>query len=348
MGKRTYVFSAVWVMVLLIIAACGGGTSASQDDSGETEKETAQPIELKLGTKMPESTPEGEAFQYFADLVKEKSGGELLVQVYPAEQLGKGTTQIDNMILGTQDMYAEGITYFQDYDSRTELSSVPFLFRDFEHYQKFNTGEIGLDIQETLIENGMRILNTERNFVRGPYRVLLSTRPVKSVDDLQGLKVRAPESAIYVDAYKHLGANPTVVAWTETYLALKQKVVEAVTSPISLVWGMKFSEVAPHVTIIDEHPQDVVIVMSEKSFQNLSEEHQQILIDAANEAGEKATELVEEAAERDLERMKEEHGIQVYDINREEWEKKMEPFFEELDESGQFPEGTIEQVRNIR
>src|SRR5690606_26012867 len=106
--------------------------------------------------------------------------------------LGKGTTQIDNMILGTQDMYAEGITYFQDYDSRTELSSVPFLFRDFEHYQKFNTGEIGLDIQETLIENGMRILNTERNFVRGPYRVLLSTRPVKSVDDLQGLKVRAP------------------------------------------------------------------------------------------------------------------------------------------------------------
>ena len=59
MGTRTYVFSVVWVMVLLIIAACGGGTSTSQDDGGETEKETAQPIELKLGTKMPDQLLKG-------------------------------------------------------------------------------------------------------------------------------------------------------------------------------------------------------------------------------------------------------------------------------------------------
>lgn len=329
-------FIGVLLLLMLIVSACG-----------EKAEGTDDVIELKLGTKMPQDTAEGKGFDIFADLVKKKSGGKLIVKVYPAEQLGKGTTQVDNMLLGTQDMYAEGATYFSDFDPRIEVSSVPFLFRDFEHYQKFNTGEIGQEINEKLISEGVRILNTDRNFIRGPYRVLLTKEPVKTVEDLKGLKLRSFESAFYSAAYSSVGAKPVVVAWTETYLGLKQNLVDGVTSPISLVWPMKFTEVAQNMTVIDEYPQDVVITMNEDRFSKLSEQNQKILIEAANEAGEEATKITLSEVEKHLELMKEEHGIEIFEINRADWTEAFSDYHYQLEEEGKIPEGFVERIKSI-
>lgn len=329
-------FIGVLLLLMLIVSACG-----------EKAEGTDDVIELKLGTKMPQDTAEGKGFDIFADLVKKKSGGKLIVKVYPAEQLGKGTTQVDNMLLGTQDMYAEGATYFSDFDPRIEVSSVPFLFRDFDHYQKFNTGEIGQEINEKLISEGVRILNTDRNFIRGPYRVLLTKEPVKTVEDLKGLKLRSFESAFYSAAYSSVGAKPVVVAWTETYLGLKQNLVDGVTSPISLVWPMKFTEVAQNMTVIDEYPQDVVITMNEDRFSKLSEQNQKILIEAANEAGEEATKITLSEVEKHLELMKEEHGIEIFEINRADWTEAFSDYHYQLEEEGKIPEGFVERIKSI-
>lgn len=330
-------FTIIFV-IALFVSGCGKDSTANS---------SSKPIELKLGTKMSAESLEGKAFEHFADLVKEKSNGEIVVKVYPAEQLGKGKTQIDNMLLGTQDMYAEGITYFDDYDLRVQVSSIPFLFRDFEHFQKYNTGEMGQDIQKKLISQGIRILNTDRNFIRGPYRVLLSTKPIKSVDDLKGLKIRSFESEFYSDAYESVGANPTVVAWTETYLAIKQNLVDAVTSPISLVWSMKFTEVAPYMTLIDEYPQDIVIAMGEDQFSELSKEQQDILIEAANRAGADAAEKLESEVEEQIGLMKEEHNVEIFEIDKDEWVDAFSDFHQELDDSGVFPEGYIDKIQAI-
>src|SRR5699024_11166142 len=121
--KKSFLYF-ILIISIVIVSACGSSEPKEVGSTGE-------PIELKLGTKMPDDSEEGKAFQHFADLVKEKSDGELVVKVFPAEQLGTGTTQIDNMLLGTQDMYAEGITYFSDYDPRVQVSGIPYLFRDF-------------------------------------------------------------------------------------------------------------------------------------------------------------------------------------------------------------------------
>ncbi|ARD48637.1 hypothetical protein SporoP37_11080 [Sporosarcina sp. P37] len=326
----------------LLVSACSGGEA---DGSSKNGSEKA--VVLKMGTKMPQDTAEGQGFEHFAELVNEKSDGSLQVKVYPAEQLGKGTTQIDNMLLGTQDMYAEGANYFQDFDARIEVGSVPYLFRDFEHYQKFNTGEIGKDIEENLIENGVRILNTERNFRRGPYRVMLSKEPVKTVEDLKGLKLRSFESAFYSSAYNSVGAKPTVIAWTETYLGLKQGLVNAVTSPISLVWPMKFTEIAPYMTNIDEYPQDVVIAISEDKYSELSEEHQKILVEAANEAGEEATKLTLDEVEKHMQMMKDDHGIEVFEIDKDEWVEAFSDYHYQLEKEGKIPEGFVDKIKSI-
>lgn len=332
---------------LFVLSACSQDKASSNDQTDADSGENQKVIELSLGTKMPDETVEGQAFNYFADLVKEKTDGKVIVNVFPAEQLGTGTTQIDNMIMGTQDMYAEGLTFFNDYDARFDLATIPYLFRDFEHFQTFNKSEVGREIEDNLIAQGMRIINTERNFVRGPYRVLLSTKPIKSLEDIKGLKLRSPETAIYADAWSYLGANPTVIAWTETYLAMRQGTVDAVTSPISLVKGMNFAEVAPYITIINEYPQDVGIVIAESSFQKLTEEQQNHLIDAANEAGEYATKLTYESIDEDIEFLKTENNAEFIEIDYEEWSSFMKDFHNQLEEKGLIEEGIVEYINSL-
>lgn len=147
--------------------------------------------------------------------------------------------------------------------------------------------------------------------------------------------------------YDHVGANPTVIAWTETYLALKQNLVNAVTSPISLVWSMKFTEVAPHMTITEEYPQDIVLTMSEEFYQGLSEEHQQILVEAANETGEENNKLIEAEVEEQLQKMKDEHDITIHEIDKQEWSEAFSEFHYQLEEDSVVPEGYIDQIKSI-
>lgn len=332
---------------LLIVAILGGilftGACSPDEGSGSSGDKTV----LKLGTKVQESSAEGKAFQYFSDLVKEKSAGDLEVEVYPSEQLGGADTQVSNVEGGAQDMYAEGGTIFSDFDDRLDLAAIPFLWKDYDQYHRYMTEVAGEDINKHLIEQGVRIINTDRSFRRGPSSVLMSKEPVKTLDDMKGLKLRAIDSDIFINGFKQLGANPTVVDFTETYLGLQQNVVEGVTNPISLVDDMSFYEVAPYMTKLDHKPADVIIVMNEDNFQNLSEKEQNILVDAANEAGVKGTELVKEDADEAIEQMKENDELDgIYDIDKEEWREELLPFYQDLEEEGELPEGLLDKINS--
>lgn len=329
---------AIGLSLVLCLAVAGGVSS----------KAFAAPITLKLGTKMPNDCPEGKAFLRFAELVKEKTNGEVQVDVYPYEQLGKGTTQIDNVMLGTQDMFAEGSAFFVPFDKDFRIVNIPYLFRDYKHFQKVMTGPIGQRLNENLLKKNIRVLNVKRNFLRGPYRVLCSTKPFLSLDDAQGLKLRVHSSDVYIEAWRTLGAMTTVIPWTETYLALRQHVVDGVVSPISLVYGMKFTEVAPHVAKVDDYPQDVIIIMNDRKFGSLSEAHQKALLEAAEEAGDYGTQLVTDAVDQDIAKMKKEHGADFVDINLAPFQEKMKDFYQGLEAKEFISKGLIQEIINTK
>lgn len=338
--KKNLVLTTALMCTLLITGAC-----SSSDNGGSEADET---VTLSLGTKMPSNSPEGEAFEYFAEIVDEKSEGKMEVKLHPDEQLGGGTAQIDNLQTGSQDMYADSSAFFSDCDARFEVASAPYLFINFDQFQEFMLGETGQEMAQNMIDNcDLRIVNTERNFQRGPYRVMLSKDPVESLEDLEGLNLRLAESKLQTGLYNHLGANPTEVAFSETYLAINQGIAEAVNSPISQVWSMKFTEVAPNMTITDEYPQEVVFIMNNDKYEDLSEEQQQIITEAANEAGDEGVKLANEAADEDIDKMKEQHDINIHEIDKEKWVEAVAPFYEEYEAEGNLPEGTIESILSM-
>lgn len=339
MFKKKSIIITLLIVILvgmLVLTGCGGDQKADKEKSGV--------IELKMGTKMPPESIEGQGFQKFADLVAEKTNGEVEVVVYPSEQLGSTETQVDNLALGTQDIYAEDLEYFHSYAPELVIEGLPYLFLDVDDFQDFVFGEYGDLINNKLEENGFVLLDPQRNFLRGPYRVMCSTEPIESIDDIQGLRMRSHDSSDYMKAYTTLGANPVVIAWSETYLALRQGTVKAVASPISLVYDMSFTEVAPYVARIDENIQSVAFVMNKEKFDSLTESQQIAVKEACVEAGKFATEITLAEVDKLIGKMEKEHGAVFVDIDTEPFRNQLKDFFLDMEEKGIFGEASIKDV----
>lgn len=345
MKKRSLVFLIV-VLIVTVVVGCSPSQTApvTEPETGTEPEVQTEPIELKLGTKMSEESIEGIGHKYFADLVKERSNGEIIVTVYPSEQLGDGATQVSNVLNGAQDMYVEGLAFFANYAPTVTLENLPYLFTSKEQFNEVVKGEFGKGVEKDLESNGFKLISTERNFTRGPYKVICSTKPIESLEDIQGLRLRLSGNSASMNAYAALGANPIQIAWTETYLALKQGTVEAVVSPISLVYNMKFTEVAPYVAVVNKTPQYVGYVMNKEKFDSLTKEQQQLLIDCANETGEYATQLTMEAVDKQIELIETEHNGVFTDVDAAPFTQKLREHYLQIDAEGNYGEGVIKAI----
>lgn len=290
--------------------------------------------ELSLATKMGPQSPEYKAFQNFADKVAEKTGGDVKIAMFGSEVLGTDETVFKSMGMGAVDIVAGSPVL----GARTVIPQIdyitpPFVYTDFAHFQRFLKGEYMQQLfQELGDKAGVILLNTDWTWRRGPYRVLLTKKPVESLEDIQGLKLRFYPSELELAVWEALGMNPTVIAWSETYLALQQGIVESVTSPVTLIYDTKFVEVCPYITVTDEYPQTIVFYMNSDKFDSLPEEYRKVLIEACNEAGAEFTSQLDAIADEIVEKSRTDFGASFATPDMAPFRAKAAEFYEELKE----------------
>lgn len=360
--KRLLSFACV-LSVLLALAACGNsntpaqsGTptpaqspaqSAAPQDPGTMtadEKAANASVTMKLGTKMTADGIEGQAFQKFADLVYEYSNGDIYVEVYPSEQLGNQTTQISNTIMGSQELFIESGDVFSVFTKEFELTSIPFLFPSYDDYWNFVSGDFGRQQEATLEANGLILLNTNRDWVRGPDRVLgCSKKAIQTVDDLKGLTFRCWDSAKYMDGYATLGANPLVVAWSESYLAMKQGTIDSVTTTMINYYDAGFGEVGKYISVINEFPQELFLVINKDLYNSLTADQQKWLHDAANDAATYSNESLNAAWDDAVAKL-EEMGCTIYEFDTAGANAALRDYFIKMEDAGDLPEGLCAQL----
>ncbi|MBU2227972.1 MAG: DctP family TRAP transporter solute-binding subunit [Proteobacteria bacterium] len=233
------------------------------------------PIDICISKK-------GAATRAFKEIVEAESVGAIQVDLFPAGQLGGERELIEATKLGTiqMSMVSGAIAgYFKP----AMVLDIPYLFPSAAVAWKVLDGDFGRELANDILRAmGTRVLaygeTGFRNFTN-------SKRVVKSPDDLKGLKIRVMETPLYVTMVKSLKADPTPIAWPETYTALQQKVVDGQENPVSVILQAKFAEVQKYLTL-DGHTYGAdFLIINEKVFQGLSKEHQQILKRAAIVAG---------------------------------------------------------------
>lgn len=306
-------------------------------------------IVFKVGHVSPLDSLEGKAVQRFIDLVRQRTNGEIEIEHFPSEQLGKAMTMIQNTAMGDQDMVNSASVEYEQFLPDLRVIGLSFILRDFEHYRKLLHSQLWQEMfVEPMEKKGLKFLCTQWNWERGPFRVMVSTKPVNSIEDVKGLRLRIAPIETWKRTWEAFGARTIVVPWTDAYLALRQKMVDAVTAPFDLVWAMKFTEVAKYVIRTDEQPQLLMLVMHINKFNSLKPEWQKTLIDACNEAGTYHRQLSDKAVVEDLEKMKKEHGVTYTTLDTAPFRARMQKLVRELENEGFLPKGVYDKVQAIK
>jgi TRAP-type C4-dicarboxylate transport system substrate-binding protein len=309
---------------------------------------SAEEMTWRFASKMPVDSPEGKVFQRFADLAEKYSGGSLKVVVYPNEQLGKTDAVMEQMKLGTVHLYGEGSAYLRKWVPEIEWISAAFMFDDREHWVRFMNSDLVKGwFDEASNKAGIMVLGDPTGIQRGPYRVMVTKRDVRTFDDISGLKLRMHPSKTAVATWNHLGADVKTLAWTDVYQSIDKAIVEAVNSPIALVESMRFYEVAPHVVRHDEYYQSIGFMTNRKAYEALSDAQRAALLKAYDEAGAYSFEVMEQTANESIERMKAK-GVTFIDVDRAPFVKSMGAFYDKLQSEGKLPAGFLEAVAATR
>ncbi|UWS81902.1 TRAP transporter substrate-binding protein (plasmid) [Phaeobacter sp. G2] len=270
----------------------------------------AQDMTLQLGHLANEDNPWHLASVKFGEELSALTDGRIAVEVFPNESLGKEIDLINGMQLGTVDMTITGES-LQNWSPMAALLAVPYAYRSIEHMDEVASGDIGDQIKAEIIANAQ--IRPIAYFARGP-RNLTSNRPIASPDDLQGLKMRVPNVPLFVDTWQALGANPGPMAFSEVFTSLQNGTIEAQENPLALIRSASFAEVQSHVNLTEHVRSWIYLTIAESKWNQLSEEDQGHVMEAAARAQEYERELFEQSVADDRAYL-EEQGMTFVEVD---------------------------------
>ena len=244
-------------------------------------KADVKPIVLRLGETHPKDYPTTKGDFKFAELVKERTNGRVVIEVYPGSQLGQEKAAIEQVQFGAIDFTRVSISVFASFAAQMNSLQMPYLFRDIDHMWKVLKGPIGEELLASLDSANFVGLGWFEAGARSFYN---TKRSVQKPEDLEGLKIRVQESDLMVSLVKAFGAVPTPMPYGEVYSALQTGVVDGAENNTPSYFSASHYEVAKFYTL-DEHTRvPEIIVGSKIALAKLSAEDRKILKQAAADA----------------------------------------------------------------
>lgn len=220
----------------------------------------------------------------FARLVDEKTGGVVKIEVFPSGQLGGSRDLIEGVQLGTVDLTIVGPGALGGFYAPYNWTEYPFIYASDEHVLKVMQGEIGSELAAELLKATGTIRPIAQNWLRTPRHVFTTKKPVQTVEDLAGMKIRVPSGPL-LEGFRAMGAAPTPVDFSELFTAMQQGVVDGAELPIDYIYDNGFYEIAKYLSLTGHVYAAQVLLMNDTKFGKLSAENQAAIVDAAIEAG---------------------------------------------------------------
>jgi tripartite ATP-independent transporter DctP family solute receptor len=237
-------------------------------------------VTLKLGHLANEQNVWHKAALRFAEEARALSGGRIEVQVFPNDTLGREMDLINGMQLGTADMTITGES-LQNWAPLASLLAVPYGMTTLAQMDRVAGGPIGKQIEQEIVSRAR--VRPLAYFARGP-RNLTSNRPLRTPDELNGLRLRVPNVPLFVAVWSALGARPTPMAFGEVFTSLQNGTIDAQENPLSLIRSANFNEVQKFVNRTEHVRSWIYLAISERRFQSLSATDREAVSEAARRA----------------------------------------------------------------
>ena len=262
---------------LLSIAAI---TAVSLAGATLSAPAVAADIVLKAGHSQNAGEPMDLGLKMISEHISKSSGGKAEIQIFPNMQLGGEVEMIKQVLTGSLDITSPSNAPLTNFVPELKIFDMPFLFRDEGHMIKVLRGPVLQDINKIVSKRGIRLLGVYNVGVRH----IMSKKPVKSIQDLKGLKIRTMQSKYHMAAFNAFGANATPISYAELYSSLQSGVVDGAEAANTNYYGKKFYEVAPYWGQVGWTILTAPIIMSEKKFTSLPAGVQKALLEGGNKA----------------------------------------------------------------
>lgn len=275
---------------------------------------------LKLAHGLNIDHPVHQGMIFMAKKLAEKSRGKLKIEIYPSSQLGGERQCLELLQIGSLAMTKVSAAVMENFSPKIQVLGLPYMFRDRAHTYAVLDGQIGQELLE----------DSERYWLRGlayfdaGYRSFYTKeRPIHTPDDLEGLKIRVMESPVSMNLVRSLGGSPTPISWGELYTALQQGVVDGAENNPPSFYTSRHYEICKYYSLNEHTAIPDILVIGKVAWQNLSQEEQKWLMEAADEATIEQRRLWQEAEKEALEKVQAE-GVEIIRPEKEGFFQKTE------------------------
>jgi len=275
------VLSTLLVLILLLSALFGAASPAASQSV----------LTLKFAHVLAPTHPYQLGAEKFKAILEATAPSPVNVEIFHSAQLGSERELTEGMQLGTIDIaiVPGSIALFEP---KMGVFDLPYIFTDREHARRVLDGEIGRATAANLPNNDLRLLAYWENGFR---HVTNSQRPIVTPDDLRGLRIRVPENRFYEANFTAFGANTVTMAFGELYMALSQGTIDAQENPLAIIATNRFYEVQDFVSLTSHVYGPAHVLISEHTWNRLSPDMQQAIMNAALEAKVYQRRMLEEA-----------------------------------------------------
>lgn len=282
---------------------------------------------LKVGLIDPPAHIDVIASQRVADRVAELTKGEVKMEIYPAAQLGFANDMLSGLKLGTVEMFVGATTWLGAFETDFWISGTLYVFNDQEQARAMHESATFQDMGDRLVDNhGIRVL--AQNWDRGP-RNFITTRPVVTIDDLEGLKIRVPPQESWIENFKLAGAAATPMPLSETFTGLQQGIVESTEQASNWLYGNKYHTIANNLSRTNHNYEETGVLIAERVYQSLTEDQQSAIVQAINEVSGWHNEQVALQIAEAEEKMAAE-GINIVDVDVQAWKEHFRSNFDTI------------------
>ncbi len=257
--------------------------------------------------------------QRFAELLAAKSNKKLKIKSYPAGTLGGDMQTISALQGGTIDMTTLPPGLLVGLSKEFAVLDMPFLFNNFEEADTLLDGPIGTRLMEKAPPGLVGLVYWDHGF----RNLSNSKHPVAKVEDFEGLKIRVSQSPMIIESIKGLGANALPMAFTELYTALETKAVDGQENPTAVFEVNKFNEVQKYLSITRHQYNPLIVLISQKVWDQLNPEEQKVMMEAAKETRQYQRKVSRDMEAKSLESLKKK-GTLINDVTLEDFAKMRE------------------------
>lgn len=266
------VFALILAMAMaLSLAACGGSTSGSAASTGEAS------INLKVAYADPENSVFGKGAAAFAEKLEELSGGTMTCTIYPNGTLGSISEVAAMIQQGTCDVSPIVTSSLVDFSPELGVFDLPFLFADYAEAREIINGDAGVYLANQMETANMHV----GSWMTMGFRETTSAKPITSLDDFSGLKIRVQSNEVHQAIFSALGAAPTIISFSELYTAMEQGTVDAQENPYVNIQSNGYSEVQSYLVETNHVFQLAAMLISSATYNKLTDE-QKAWVDEAS------------------------------------------------------------------